>query len=365
MIFQLLLRYHCPDIFNLLINNDVSPNCYAAPWFITIFASKINEVEIVFKLWEEIIRENDRLFTCYIAVGILRYFQSELEATNPVNLPQKISGLRLSRVDEVISITQIAREIKSFMPYCFHQKLMRYDVFKLDTIDSIISTLNREICLSMNPRYIMQRVLPDMQLCQKCTGVKCSCFPDVHVIPLIIVDCRTQEEYLEGHLDGSDCAHAEDFDCLNSLKSGITQKYIKDKGQYHFCLLGSASLKVEDAESEFEEDAPQDFLNPILNSFLDAGFPYVSVVEGGYFKIHEFAMHYDLDINEHTRERCSICSPGRSRSGSIKEGLKKIGNSFVQRFKAFQSMVKSIPKFVYEEVKMVKKAGMSRRQSEE
>lgn len=131
MIFQLLLRYHCPDIFYLFINNDVSPNCYAAPWFITSFASKINEVEIVFKLWEEIIKENDKLFTCYIAVGILRYFQSELEMTNPVNLPQKISGLRLSRVDEVISIIQIAREIKSFMPYCFHQKLMRYDVLNL------------------------------------------------------------------------------------------------------------------------------------------------------------------------------------------------------------------------------------------
>lgn len=74
----------------------------------------------------------------------------------------------------------------------------------------------------MNPRHIMQRVLLDKQLCQKFAGVKCSCFPDVHVIHLIIIDCRSQEEYLEGHLDGSDCAHAEDFDCLNSLKLEIT-----------------------------------------------------------------------------------------------------------------------------------------------
>lgn len=349
----------------MLINSDVPPNCYAAPWFITVFASKINEIEIVFKLWEEIIKENDELFTCYIAVGILRYFNNELAGCDPASLPKKISGLRLSSVDEIFAISQIAREIKTSMPYCFHQKLMRYNIFRLDTIDSIISTLSHEICLSMNPRYIMQRVLPDKQLCRKCTGVKCFCFPDVYEIPIIIIDCRSQEEFSEGHLDGSDCVNAENYENINSLKLGILEKYAMNKGQFHFCLLGKSGLKIEEPEIEFEENGPQDFLNPILNSFLDAGFPYVSIVEGGYLGIHEFAMHYKLTINEHTYEKCSICTPGRTRSGSFKQGLKKIGNSFVQRFKAIQSMVKSIPKLVYEEVKQVKRTGISRRASEE
>jgi hypothetical protein len=35
------MKYHDPNLFNYMQKNDVTPELYATPWFITIFASNI------------------------------------------------------------------------------------------------------------------------------------------------------------------------------------------------------------------------------------------------------------------------------------------------------------------------------------
>ena len=133
-----------------------------------------------------------------------------------------------------------------------------------------------------------------------------------------------------------------------------------------------ATSKSSIAETDDEEDYVQNMLENLLQIFLDNGFPYVSVVEGGYQKIHEFVRHYQLQIEKHDTSMCLVCNPdGPKYNSLIKNSLKRIGTKLVGRVRAFSSAVKNIVRtetvqFVTtEEVKLEPRKAISRKGSSE
>lgn len=57
-LFELLLKYHDPEIALYLRACKVSSDIYAFNWFITIFASKLS-IDSCYALWDLIIQEGD------------------------------------------------------------------------------------------------------------------------------------------------------------------------------------------------------------------------------------------------------------------------------------------------------------------
>lgn len=279
---------------------------------------------------------------------MLNYFKSEIFSEGLSSVPQKIVGIRLKSTAEVREIVRMAREIKRNMPYSMHSNLLKYDVFKLNTIDSILSSLEKEICLSVLARDVIQRTYPEAQLCNICLIAKCECFPNTNSLPFIVIDCRTEEEQQAGTLPNSDLLNNEAYSNLKYLQN-LPNIYAQFKGVFHICLMGSGTfqpkddLQKADSDSEDSEDYVQNMLENILQIFLSSGFPYVSVVEGGFQKIHEFAMHYQLQIEKHNQSLCIVCNPNGVKLNSvISQGLKKIRNKLVGRVRAFSSAVKNI-----------------------
>ena len=384
MIFRLLLRYHSPSLTSVFESNQITPDFYATSWFITIFSSKTSDIETLFSLWEQVIEEKDKLFTCYLAVALLEFFKSDILSDDPTIIPQKILAIRLKSTVEVREIVRMAREFKKNMPYSLHSSLLRYDVFKLATIDEILSTLNKLSCLSILARDIMQRIYPEAQLCNNCQETRCECFPSTNALPVIVIDCRTQEEQEAGILPNSSLLNCEAFSNIEYLQR-IPEDYARVRGVFHILLMGSgaftprehsASLREEqeeDLSDDEEEDYVQNMLENLLQVFLSHDFPYVSIVEGGFQKVHEFAMHYQLEIINHNPSMCLVCSPNRKKHNNmISEGLMKIKDKLVGRVRAFSSAVKGIVRsdsvmtpLAAEEAKAEKRKAMSRRPSVE
>ena len=104
VIFRLLLRYHSPSLTALFDLHEITPDYYVTSWFLTIFSSRTSDLDSLFALWEQVIEEKDRLFTCYLAVAFLEFFKSEILSKDPTVIPQKIQALRLSTTAEVMEI---------------------------------------------------------------------------------------------------------------------------------------------------------------------------------------------------------------------------------------------------------------------
>ena len=309
------------------------------------------------------------MFSCYVAVALLEHFKQEILIDDTILIPQKILAIRLTKLSEVIDIIRRARVMKNNMPYSLHAKLIRYDVFKLNTIDSILSTLNKETCLSVHARELIQRTFPEAQLCSNCPPSNCVCFPSKNDINFIVIDCRTEDEQQAGILPNSDLLNIEAYLNEDYLKN-IHEIYKEFKGIFHICLMGSKAFKPKEERTDNideEEDYVQNMLENLLHIFMINDFPYVSVVEGGFQKIHEFAMHYQLQIEKHNQNMCTVCNPdGVKYNNKIKDSLKKIGSKLFGRVRAFAHTIKNIVRNPPdEEFKIETRKALSRRQSVE
>ncbi|OMJ79291.1 hypothetical protein SteCoe_20712 [Stentor coeruleus] len=342
-IFRLLLRYHNPRITSLFEEHQITPSLYASSWFITIFSSKTLDIDTVLYLWEHLLNEKDEIFICYIAVAFLEYFCDEFIQEDPTLIPQIILSIRLKNPKEVENIVHLAKKIKANMPYSLHARLLKFNISQLDNINSALYNLNSQICLTMQVREFMLRMYPHTKFCGHEHG--CECSPQSYNdLPFMAIDCRNKTEQLAGTINNSELLNERAYEDSDFLHS-ITNEYRGARGQYHICLMGSAPFKIKQEEvkndkEDDEEDYGQNMMENLLDLFLENDFPYVSIVEGGFQKVHEFAMHYRLPIEKHNPGLCLVCNPESGKNSVIKEGLKKIGNKLVGRFRAFSTAVK-------------------------
>jgi hypothetical protein len=336
-IFSLLLQYHAPALSVLFKTAEVTADIFLTSWLLTIFASKTKDLETLFSLWKEVLKENDRLILCYISVAVLIHFQDALEAESEEMLPKAVLSLRITSLEEVESIVKLARTMKNNMPYSINEKLRRYDVFKLELIDSILSTLRKETCLSVHARDVLQLSYPEAHLCQTCVKGKCSCFNRSSALEFIVIDCRRKEEQRAGALRNSVLLPARAYNDTEFLR-GLPYQFSSIKDRVHICLMGNEAFKVFDNEKK--ADFTQNMVQNLLELFLLTQFPYVSIVEGGYLKVHEFAMHYGVDLENHSSSICEVCDLTGKNSKSISQGFKKIKDQLVGKVKAFSSAVR-------------------------
>lgn len=77
-ILKLLLKYHDPAICNLFEYAIITPEMYATPWILTVFArynfillySK-SKFDCLIILWDLLIKEDDELFIHFLFVALL------------------------------------------------------------------------------------------------------------------------------------------------------------------------------------------------------------------------------------------------------------------------------------------------------
>ena len=119
----------------------------------------------------------------------------------------------------------------------------------------------------------------------------------------------------------------------------FSDQFVSMRGLYHFCFMGSRSYSGTNfnlaISNTSENDIVQNMVENLLQSFLLKGFPYLSLLDGGYEKCHEFARHFKIDIERHDKSACLVCNP---RSSKFKR-KKRVKESDSFTYKSFGDVI--------------------------
>mmetsp|Transcript_588 Transcript_588/g.343 ORF Transcript_588/g.343 Transcript_588/m.343 type:complete len:94 (+) Transcript_588:165-446(+) len=89
-LFQLILRYHDPELALCLEKGQVTPEMYAMSWLLTYFANKL-EMSLLIRLWEKVIEEDDQLMIFFLSVSLLTSNRQKLMECDSSNMPQLLA----------------------------------------------------------------------------------------------------------------------------------------------------------------------------------------------------------------------------------------------------------------------------------
>ena len=71
-LFQILLKYHEPTVYNKLEKCEVKPELYSLNWIINYQSSKFH-IDLFYYFWDNIISINDPLFIHFFLVALIQY----------------------------------------------------------------------------------------------------------------------------------------------------------------------------------------------------------------------------------------------------------------------------------------------------
>lgn len=324
--FRLVLRYHEPRLSAFFQMNRISPELFSSSWFITAFAFKLDNLEVLYELWEEMLRESDPLFLVYISVAFLQHVTNLIIDKEDYLVAQAISQLGFDSIEELHMILPKARYIKKNMPYSIFVRLVNFNIYNLDTINSSIKALENEFCLTVPPQEVMIRAYPESKICV-CKFKQCAwCAKRPKDLPLIILDCRQGKEQEFGVFPNTSLIDPNIYKNVQAILD-FPDQFAEIRGIFHFCLMGSREFNkgTFDINETVSSDTNKTMMviDNLLQAFLVKGFPYVSLVEGGFERCHDFALNFELALDNHHPEFCLLCTPnGKKIKSLLKEKLR-------------------------------------------
>jgi hypothetical protein len=311
-VFRLVLRYHEPRLSAFFQMNRITPELFSSSWFLTAFAFKLDDLEVLYELWEEMIKESDPLFLVYVSVAFLQHVTHLIIDKEDYLVAQAISQLSFDSPEELHMILPKARYIKKNMPYSIFVRLVNFDIYNLETINESIKALEKEFCLTVPPQEVMIRAYPDAKICA-CKFKQCPwCAKRIKDLPLIILDCRQGKEQDFGVFPNTSLVDPEIYADVQAILA-FPDQFAEIRSIFHFCLMGSKGFSPNtfDLKEQLSEDSNKTnmVIENLLQAFLFKGFPYVSLVEGGFERCHDFAQSYKLPLDNHFPDYCPICNP--------------------------------------------------------
>jgi hypothetical protein len=319
MLFKLLLRYFDPRLSTFFLVNHIEPQSFMTPWLLTLFAGKISNIESLFYLWEEIIHENDVIFSVFLSIAIILDNKDCIALCTDKIIPQLISQISLENIEKLKFFINNAKELKKSLPYSVLLSLYECDVFNLEAIDSLIENLEKEAVLSLGPKEVLHRAYPEIDICN-CEDLSCEWRTGRgHNIPLVLIDCRLDRSRCFGILPNSVLLDAQAYSDTEFMLN-FPDKFIPMRSIFHFCLMSSSFYKGQCFDlsqmAETSNDIEQNMIENLLQVFLMKGFPFISVLQGGFDKVHDLALELYIKLENHDKPTCPLCIQDRKKSDS-------------------------------------------------
>ena len=408
-LFIILLKYHEPSVFNRLDNMEILPEMYATNWIMTLMSGKV-KLDILFDLWDYIIEHDDPLFTIFILVSLLKFKRELIINCDKSLLPTLISNITILDKEELKAIIKIADELNKFTPYSFRvlankigflipknlnvkknyelykpQSIPAMPIFPLEifyiTYDDIIQCPDpdcdnekgyQKIIKGGKVKYnlgfdiIDEPIAKDytekmnVHICEKC---------NLHVVKkmeFVLIDLRILEYGLNkddndkektGFLPKMINLNQEELKS-EELSDILTEKYIEERGKYHFIFLTSTTDTFSKFESNFYKDMiteqekmkmiyglmeqkkvdkeldlkaeklsskeiyklkEYDNLRKTLKSMQKQNYPYISYVYGGFYKVHEESLKLKIELLSHNEKKCLLCLEKKEQKNKNKQ----------------------------------------------
>ena len=117
-LYQILLKYHEPKIYNLLELADIKPELYVINWIINYQSAKF-DLNLFFYFWDKMISINDNLFILFFVVALIQYHKELLINSDQNYLNYLIGNLPIKSINDIDSIFNKALELRNNTPYSF------------------------------------------------------------------------------------------------------------------------------------------------------------------------------------------------------------------------------------------------------
>ena len=411
-LFQILLKYHEPTVFNKLEEADVKPELYTMNWFINYQSGKF-PLNLFYYLWDKMITINDPLFIQFFLVALIKFHREFLINSDINYLPALISNLPINSTSDLDAIINKALELRNNTPYSFRlwankigflrkknkkiqnnyekyqpESFMAMPIFpseilyimykdKIKCIDSrcknYIKSLikaspelelkmrkEKNINININEKIKIKNkntkslipfklnileLLDKNHICEKCT-MKLEKNMNYRLFDLRIKQFNEINNYT-GSLPEKENITQEELKSLDFDKI-LTERYINERGNFHFIFLNSETDTFNDFEKKYYNDnlslederkilfgfikqppkekelnfneakkdlkmeeiyklKEYDNMKKSINSMIKKNFPYISYVYGGYEQVHKESQRFKVELNDHQEKKCFLC----------------------------------------------------------
>eukprot|EP00808_Paulinella_micropora_P011439 g1691.t1 len=268
--FALLLQYHAPALARCFHRQGVSPELFATPWFLTLFAHKL-PLDLAWLLWDVYIVEGDPLLNYFIGLALLVSDQDSLLSCDPHLIPSKLNNLRPNKLNVLLPL---ARKLRSRTPLSFREQLFSLS-FTLRHRPK--QALEISVHLSLLPCL----AIPASEVVRQCF---CPLLEN-GALKFIVFDARPSSDFQSGRLP---LAVHLDPELLQPGKESELQKALSGVAALegcHVCLLG---WEEEDTEAGGASSPSKD-LCAFVTTLLERNIAKVSIVEGGFQAVHKEA----------------------------------------------------------------------------
>lgn len=369
-LLTLLLKYHIPLIYNIFDYAMILPQMYGTAWIMTLLSGKLN-LNILYKLWDYLISINDNMFIYFIIVALLKHNSDKITGADINIIPKVLTQLSINTLDELNVIISLALDIRNQTPYSFHilghnlhiyspniNKLQEsYELYKPETLTA----------LPIFPSEIFYITYKDVV---KCPDTSCGKGIAYHHCELcemkvvkninyILLDLRILQHETTDERTGflpMMIMIEQDELTSNDLADTMVERFMKDKGNYHFVFLTNrtdyfaryentyyiepkqesgmstiaiATRGLTKIDKEIQVDKVEkmssrqklklqeyDNLKKILENLPKANYPYVSYVYGGFKSVHENSFKYNISLLNHD-PKCELCKKMRRKDKEI------------------------------------------------
>ena len=413
-LFQILLKYHEPTVYNKLEKGEVKPELYSLNWWINYQSSKFH-IDLFYYFWDKIISIDDPLFIHFFLVALIQYHRELIINCDQNYLLALMNNLPIKTKFDLDIIINKALDIRNNTPYSFRlwvNKIgflrkdykdieINYEKFKPDTfmalplfpseilfyiykdqincIDSRcknyinnlgqispklefkkINEKNRNVKYGDKLYNLRQlKSLAENHICEKCTMKLEKNFK------YFLFDLRMRQN--EGEININETGFLPQEKKINisqeelkslDFSSIITNRFLNQRGIYHFIFLSSETDAFNNFEKNYYKDniSEEDkfkmvfgFMEPKLmekelnideakkdlnmeeiyrlkeydnikksiSTMIKNNFPYVSYIYGGFEQVHKESKRFKIDLLNHIKEKCYLCL---NKNNTIEQG---------------------------------------------
>ena len=381
-LFQLLLKYHEPDIYNLFERSMLFPEVYGTSWILTVFAYKLN-LNKLFYLWNKIILENDQLMIHYLMASLLIYKKNSFINLDEYSLPLALTKITIGSEKEIDVIFNNALNLRQQTPYSFrsfafkldvlkhksNQHKIKYDLYHPDILISI-PIFPSEICFICYKNIIKcpdeNHIVSKTYNCEHCSmGVKKEI--NYNLFDLRLSDVNNSKNGILQHIIIIDQKELKEEDFIDKFKNKLEDV----KNKYHFIFINTTSKNINDFNSNFNTsniknirsntspienkkkklsqieknyEKEKDLLKKLTLFLIENNYKYISYAYGGFESIHneiynnKNKAYSQIKMLNHNEEKCEIC---KRNSKISKEKLRQSTEKPVNKFNFLKLSIKS------------------------
>jgi hypothetical protein len=299
-VFRLMIQYFDPQLHAHLERNEMSPELFASPFFLTLLGNRL-KIHVLLHFWDKLISPpaidgktaDPAVFHYFCWLSLLLWNRDEL-LSHDLTLPETLNKITIASIDEADVILKRAEHLFDNVPYTVVRLLnLIVSQDKLPVDSPLFETVMSYVCLPFSAA--------DMTACMLEEKNADSPFYK----NLVILDCRPAISCAAGHFPLFKNIDPEIYDDHTS-RSELIHGLEPWRGS-------SVCFIIPDAYSEI----PKKTFQEMLKLLLITNWHYVSVCDGGFSNVHSHLQNQKMIkrvLIDHDERNCVECIKQVSKS---------------------------------------------------